>query len=173
VIAEVAALAAQGVTAERGGHRLRTAPSAGALYPVETCLHARNVEGLGPGIYRFRPESFDLELLRDRACPAELTEAALGQGMAGRAAVTFIWSAVIARCRWKYRQRAYRYIYLDAGHIAQNLALAAEAYGLGCCMIGAFFDDRVNALIGVDGMDETALYLAAVGPKAGDRDPGA
>jgi SagB-type dehydrogenase family enzyme len=155
--------AAQGITDRHGEHSFRTAPSAGALYPVETYLSIRRVAGLRAGIYHFRPLSFDLEFLRDRDHSRDLAAAALRQAMVMSAQVTFVWSAVVGRCRWKYRQRAYRYIYLDAGHVAQNLALAAEAYGLGCCMVGAFYDDHVNALLGIDGTEETVLYMAAVG----------
>jgi SagB-type dehydrogenase family enzyme len=79
------------------------------------------------------------------------------------AQVTFIWSAVMARSKWKYRQRAYRYIYIDAGHIAENLYLAGEALGLGVCGIGALFDDMVNELVGLDGFKETVVYMATVG----------
>jgi len=77
--------------------------------------------------------------------------------------------AVIPRCRQKYRQRAYRYIYLDCGHIAQNLYLSATALNLGCCSIAAFFDDEVNELVGVDGREETVIYLATVGRKLGEK----
>jgi SagB-type dehydrogenase family enzyme len=77
----------------------------------------------------------------------------------------------VERSRWKYRQRAYRYIYLDAGHMAQNLYLVAEAIGLGVCAIGAFFDDKVNSIIGVDGLEETAIYLATVGWLVGRERP--
>jgi SagB-type dehydrogenase family enzyme len=70
---------------------------------------------------------------------------------------------VVERTKWKYRERGYRYIYLDAGHIGQNLYLAAASLGLGCCTIGAFYDDEVNQLIGVDGQQETVVYLGAVG----------
>ncbi len=83
--------------------------------------------------------------------------------MVADAQVCFIWTAVVERSKWKYRQRAYRYIYMDAGHIAQNLYLAATALGLGVCSIGAFYDDRVNALLGLDGIRETTVYLASVG----------
>ena len=85
--------------------------------------------------------------------------------MLKRAAVVFIWSAIVKRCTFKYRQRGYRYIYLDAGHIGQNLSLAAEELGLGCCMVGAFYDDEVNKLLHLDGKDETVIYLGAVGKK--------
>jgi SagB-type dehydrogenase family enzyme len=75
----------------------------------------------------------------------------------------FVWTAIFERSKWKYKQRAYRYVYLDAGHIAQNLALAAVSIELGSCQIGAIFDEEVNALIGVDGVNESAIYLSLVG----------
>lgn len=155
--------ATQGLTARHGEFMLRTSPSAGALYPVETYLYARAVDGLNQGIYHFRPYSFDLEFLREGDFSRPLAEALLGQSMVMKAQVTFIWSSVVDRAKWKYRQRAYRYIYLDAGHIGQNLYLAAEALQLGVCAIGAFFDNQVNTLVGIDGIDETVIYLAAVG----------
>jgi len=155
--------ATQGITAVAAGYQLRAAPSAGGLYPIETYLFARAIDGLERGFYHFRPNAFDLECVKAGDFAAELAEAALGQEMVAYAQVTFVWTAVVARSKWKYRQRAYRYIYLDAGHIAQNLYLAGAAVGLGVCGIGAFFDDRVNALIGVDGIEETVLYLASVG----------
>ena len=95
--------------------------------------------------------------------PRDVAEAALGQTVVLAAQVTFIWTAVVERSRWKYRQRAYRYLYLDAGHVGENLYLAAGALGLGCCAIGAFYDDRANGIIGVDGAEETVIYLATVG----------
>jgi len=155
--------ATQGITEKRGDSLFRTAPSAGGLFPVETYLNARSVEGLEPGIYHFRPGMFDLEFLRKGEFSRTLAEAALGQGIVATAQVTFVWSAVLPRSKWKYRQRAYRYIYLDAGHICQNLYLAGEALGLGVCAIGAFFDDDANEIIGVDGTDETVIYMATVG----------
>ena len=155
--------ATQGVTARYGEVLFRTAPSAGGLYPVETYLLIRAVEGLEPGIYHFRPQTFDLEFLKKGDLARDLAEAALGQTMVMAAQVTFIWTAIVERSRWKYRQRAYRYIYLDAGHIGQNLYLAAGALGLGVCAIGAFYDDKANSIIGVDGVEETAIYMATVG----------
>lgn len=156
-------VATQGITHYEGGYGFRSAPSAGALYPIETYIVARAVEGLGEGIYHFRPHRFDLELVKPGDFSWALAEAALGQWMIADAQATFVWSAVVERGKWKYRERAYRYIYIDAGHIAQNLYLAGTAAGLGVCAIGAFFDDSVNSLIGLDGTTETVLYLATVG----------
>ncbi len=155
--------ATQGITEKYGDTLFRTAPSAGGLFPIETYINIRFVEGLEEGIYHFRPGKFDLEFLKKGEFSRMLAEAALGQGIVAAAQATFIWSAILARSKWKYRQRAYRYIYLDAGHICQNLYLAGEAIGLGVCAIGAFFDDDVNQIINVDGSDETVIYMATVG----------
>jgi SagB-type dehydrogenase family enzyme len=159
----------QGMTAKEGGWYFRAAPSAGGLYPIETYILARAVEGLDRGIYHFRPHVFDLEFIKAGSFATVLADAALGQEMIREAQATFIWTAIVVRSAWKYRQRAYRYIYMDAGHIAQNLYLAGTAAGLGVCAVGAFFDDRVNGLIEVDGVEEATVYLAAVGwPKTGE-----
>lgn len=155
--------ATQGITSREGSYFFRSAPSAGGLYPVETYLLVRAVDGLEPGIYHFRPHMFDLELLKKGNMARELAEAALGQDLIVHAQVTFIWTALAARGKWKYRERAYRYFYLDAGHICQNLYLAGTALDLGVCAIGAFYDKRVNTLVGVDGVEETAIYLASIG----------
>jgi SagB-type dehydrogenase family enzyme len=155
--------ATQGITADFEDISYRTTPSAGALYPIETYLNVRFIEGLEPGIYHFRPHLFDLEYLRNGDHSDKLSKAALNQDIIKSAQVTFIWTAVIARSKWKYLQRAYRYIYLDSGHIGQNLSLSAEALELGSCGIGAFFDEEVNKIINVDGTNETVLYMAAVG----------
>jgi SagB-type dehydrogenase family enzyme len=93
----------------------------------------------------------------------ELVVAGIGQEMLGRAPVCFVLSALFQRTRWKYRERAYRYILLEAGHIGQNLYLAATSMGLGGCAVGAFLDDKLNTLLGLDGEEEAALYLIPVG----------
>jgi SagB-type dehydrogenase family enzyme len=156
-------VATQGITRREGNYGFRSAPSAGGLYPIETYMLVRAVEGLEEGFYHFRPHMFDVEFIRPGNFSWALAQAALEQTMVVDAQVTFLWSAVVGRSKWKYRERAYRYIYIDAGHIAQNLYLAGTAAGLGVCAIGAFFDDRVNGLVGIDGTEETVLYLAAVG----------
>ncbi len=155
--------ATQGFTAVADGWHFRAVPSAGGLYPIETYILSRDVEGLYQGIYHFRPHKFDLEFIRRGDFSRQLAEAALGQVMIAEAQTTFIWTAVVERSTWKYRQRAYRYIYMDAGHIAQNLYLAGTAAGIGVCAVGAFFDDQVNNLIEVDGVREIAVYMACAG----------
>jgi SagB-type dehydrogenase family enzyme len=156
--------AAQGITLTGRHYLLRTAPSAGALYPVETYLAAYRVERLDSGFWHLNIQNFELELLSAGDFRRALVEAGLGQNFLGTASVAFIWTGILNRAMCKYRERAIRYLFLDAGHICQNLMLAATALGLGCCPVGAFFDEEVEHLIGVDGHDEVALYLAAVGP---------
>jgi len=163
---ELAALvwATQGVTLASSNYLLRTAPSAGALYPVETYLTVHKVEEMEPGIWHLNLPEFSLELLKEVDSRQPLVHACLGQRFMGEASVDFIWTGILNRAMWKYRERAIRYIFLDAGHICQNLTLAATALNLGCCPVGAFFDDEVERLVGIDGIEEVALYLAAVGP---------
>jgi len=155
--------ATQGLTEGMGSPWYRTVPSAGALHPIDTYLVVNRVEEVPSGIYYFQVEDFSLREKKIGDFSRPIASAALGQEMALTAAVVFVWVAVIDRCRQKYRQRAYRYIYLDCGHIGQNLYLAATAMNLGCCTIGAFFDDEVNALLEVDGQEETTIYLATIG----------
>jgi SagB-type dehydrogenase family enzyme len=153
----------QGVTMESMGHEFRATPSAGALYPVETYLIIHNAEEIDPGTYHYGVQNHELEQLKLGDFRDEVARAALDQDMAFSANVVFIWTAVFARSKWKYSQRAYRYVYLDAGHIAQNLALAAVSHGLGTCQIAALYDEEVNSLLDVDGEEESVLYMTVVG----------
>jgi SagB-type dehydrogenase family enzyme len=155
--------AAQGVTATQHGYALRTAPSAGALYPIETYVIVHAVETIAPGIYHYDVRAHALEQIKTGDFRLAVAQAALDQDMAYEAGLVFVWTALFQRSKWKYGQRAYRYVYLDAGHIAQNVALAAVALGLGSCQIGALYDDEVNALLGVDDKTESTIYMTVVG----------
>jgi SagB-type dehydrogenase family enzyme len=155
--------ATQGITRLREGFAFRAAPSAGALYPIETYLVVHNVEGTAPGLYHYGIERHELEQLQVGDLRMAAAQAALDQEMVYHANVLFVWTGLFERSKWKYRQRAYRYVYLDAGHIAENLALAAVALGLGSCQIAALYDDEANALLGVDGIEESAVYMSIVG----------
>ena len=114
-----------GIVRQEHGYQFRTAPSAGALYPIETYLVVNNVEELQEGIYHYGIRSHELEVLNKGSFGKAVCRAGLDQVMCAEAAVVFIWSAIFDRSKFKYGQRAYRYIYLDAGHMAENLALAA------------------------------------------------
>jgi SagB-type dehydrogenase family enzyme len=155
--------ASTGIQRVEGDYAFRTAPSAGALYPIETYLVANNVEGIDKGVYHYGVEKHLLEELRKGDVGEECALAALGQKMCATAPLVFIWTAIFHRTKWKYKERAYRYVYLDAGHIAGNLALAAVSIGLGSCQIGALYDDEVNRIIDVDGTRESTVYMSAVG----------
>jgi SagB-type dehydrogenase family enzyme len=155
--------ASTGISRTEGGYEFRTAPSAGALYPIETYLVVNNVEEIDPGVYHYNIQNHYLELLKEGDCAVQTAQAALGQRMCADAPVVFIWTAIFQRMKWKYDQRAYRYIYLDAGHIAENLALTATSLGLGSCQIGALYDDEVNQIIDVDGTEESVIYMSVVG----------
>jgi SagB-type dehydrogenase family enzyme len=155
--------ASTGIQRIEEGYEFRTAPSAGALYPIETYMVVNNVKALESGVYHYSIKSNQLELLQRRDFSRQIAAAALGQAMCATASAVFIWTAVFERSKWKYGQRAYRYIYLDAGHIAENLALAAVSLSLGTCEIGALYDDHVNAIIGIDGTEESTICMATVG----------
>jgi SagB-type dehydrogenase family enzyme len=124
-------------------------------------IHA--VEEIEPGVYHYGVERHELDQLKIGDFRAEIAQAALDQEMAARANVVFVWTAIFERSKWKYGQRAYRYVYLDAGHTAQNVAIGAVALGLGSCQIAALYDDEANALLGVDGVEESTIYMTAVG----------
>ena len=155
--------ASQGITAEQFGYKFRTTPSAGALYPVETYLVINNVEEIPQGVYHYAVEDHRLEQIKKGDYRVTVARAALDQKVAYEAGLVFIWTAIYARCKWKYKQRAYRYIYLDAGHIAQGVALASVALGLGSCQIGAIYDEEADDLLGLDGNDEGTIYFSVVG----------
>jgi len=160
--------AAQGLTEPHRG--FRAAPSAGALYPIELYPVVRDVVGLEPGIYHYAVQEHALahgcthpQWVQAGDWHTGVMQAGLGQSVLGRAAVCFVLSAIFQRTRWKYRERAYRYVLLEAGHVGQNLCLAATGLGLGACTVGAFDDDDLNELLGLDGQEEAALYIIAVG----------
>lgn len=153
--------AAQGITAP--GREYRAAPSAGALYPIELYPVVHDVDGLEAGLYHYAVQEHALELLEPADLRAAVTRAGLGQDFLGRSNVCFVLSALFQRTRWRYRERTYRYVMLEAGHIGQNLYLAATAMGLGACAVGAFLDGELNQLLRIDGREEAAIYLVSVG----------
>lgn len=154
--------AATGITSSQGH---RAAPSAGALYPIETYVAVRRVDGIDPGVYHVDVRAQALEPVRDGSAAGDLMVAGLGQDFLRRAPVVLILTGRFQRSRWKYRERHYRYVCWEGGHVTQNVYLAAETLGLGACMVGAFFDGMVNDVIGVDGRQEAALGVIALGPR--------
>jgi SagB-type dehydrogenase family enzyme len=159
--------AAQGVRrVSKRPATLRTVPSAGARHAFETYLLIHRVEGLAPGLYRYA--AIEHALVPVELSPevnSRLTMACQDQSQVANSAVTFFWDAVIERMTWRYPERGYRYILLDAGHVCQNLYLAAEALGCGVCAIAAYDDDLVNQALGLDGSTQFVVYIASLGKK--------
>ena len=142
----------------------RTVPSAGARHPFETYLAVIKVDGLNPGIYRYIALQHKLIFIHGvDGLETTLTQATLGQTFCGRCAVVFFWAALPYRMEWRYRMKAAKAILLDAGHLAQNLYLACEALGLGTCGIGAYIQESIDEMLGIDGENELVVYLAPVG----------
>lgn len=158
--------ATQGLKEKLPHATLRTVPSAGARHPFDTYLAVTNVSGLKPGLYRYLALTHKLVLVReDSNIGEEVAVACINQKWIAKAAVTFLWVAVPYRTTWRYSERGWRYIFLDAGHICQNLYLACEAIAAGGCAVDAFDDDALNQLLGLDGKERLVLYAAALGHK--------
>lgn len=157
----------QGVQETMPGHAtLRPVPSAGARHAFETYLLVNNVEGLNPGIYFFIASDHTLIHVNDSADTVDLvTIGCHGQGFVRSSGATFMWVAVPYRMTWRYTQRGYRYLHLDAGHVCQNLYLASETMNCGVCAIAAFDDDMMNQILNIDGETQFIIYLATVGKK--------
>jgi len=151
--------AAQGTTGDDGK---RTAPSAGALYPLEIYVVAGDVRGIPSGVYRFEPETHELAPVADGDIRKELSEAALGQEAIENAAASIVICAVFSRTREKYGRRADKYVYVEVGHAAQNVYLQAVPLGLGTVMIGAFDANEVRWLSEMR-RDERPVAIMPVG----------
>jgi len=154
--------AAQGTT-DRAGHR--TAPSAGALYPLEIFLLAGEVDGIAQGIYRYLPADHTLSLHRSGDQRNELQMAALNQSAIGDGAVVILLTAIFERTEVKYGPRSAQYIHIEVGNVAQNIYLQSTALDLGTVFIGAFYEDQVKAAIGLEGAEEP-LGIMPVGSKS-------
>lgn len=141
--------AAQGVTGKDG--RLRTAPSAGALYPLDVyvVVGGHGVEGMNPGVYHYVPPSHQLESVASGDLRDGMAAACLGQSWMARAPVSFVVTAEYKRSEIKYGPRAERYCSIEAGHVGQNIFLQAEALGLAAGIVGAFDDERLARLLGL------------------------
>jgi SagB-type dehydrogenase family enzyme len=145
---------------------LRNVPSAGARHAFETFLLINRVESLDLGIYRYIASKNQLlPLIIDGTIASKVKNAAYKQSMVEKCAVTFIWVADVYRMTYRYGERGYRYLHLDAGHVCQNLYLAAENINCGVCAIAAFHDAEFNNLLNLDGINQFIIYLASVGKK--------
>lgn len=146
-----------------GGAFYRTVPSAGGLFPLEVYALAREVSGMTDGIYHYNVRSHSLELLREGSWFAELDQAMVSAPFIFNANLIFFVSAVFKRSQKKYGPRGYRYILLEAGHIAQNLCLVAAEHKLASLCMGGYTDHLLNRFLGFDGIKEGVVYSVAVG----------
>ncbi len=164
-LAEIGQLlwAAQGITSPEG---LRTAPSAGALYPLETVVVAGRVAGLAPGIYRYAPSGHAVQRIAAGDVRTALARAALDQQWIQSAPAVIVFSAIEKRTTGKYGNRGLSYIYIEVGHAAQNVFLQAEALGLGAAAVGAFDEKEIAGLLRLP-TEQRPLYLMPVGKPAG------
>lgn len=157
----------QGVREIMEGHAtFRTVPSAGARHAFETYILANHIEGVTPGLYRYA--ALEHKLIETDLNPAiadQITAGCFGQRFVRTSAATFVWVAVPYRMTWRYGERGYRYLHLDAGHVCQNLYLSAESIDCGVCAIAAFDDDRMDELLRLDRELAFTIYVATVGKK--------
>jgi SagB-type dehydrogenase family enzyme len=151
--------AAQGVTEKWGG---RTAPSAGALYPLEIYLVVGKVKELEPGLYHYDPEKHAVSQKKEGDLREKLTQASLGQDEILRAPATLVITAVYERTQKKYHQRGVQYVHMEVGSAGENIYLQAESLGLGTVFIGAFEDEEVKKALEIS---EEPLGIMPVGKK--------
>jgi len=162
-------LAGYGVThaldSPDGAHTLplRAVPSGGALYPLELYLAAQRVEGLDPGLYHFDPLRNGLETIRVGIDAADVAALSTYPEIVAGCAALLLVAAVFGRSRFKYALRAYRFALIEAGHVGQNVLLAAAALGLAAVPLGGYYDRRADEFLGLDGVNESTLYTVAVG----------
>ncbi|MPZ71618.1 MAG: SagB/ThcOx family dehydrogenase [Nitriliruptorales bacterium] len=141
----------------------RTHPSSGALYPIEVYPVVHNVQSVPQGVYHYGIRDHALERVRSGDFRVPVVRQGLLQEFLGECNVVLFLTVIFQRMRFKYRDRTYRYGLIEAGHLGQNVYLAAESMGLGACAIGAFLDDEMNRMLGVDGRNEAAVYMLSVG----------
>ena len=154
----------QGIRAKSGQNYFRTVPSAGNRHAFDTYIAVFHVDDLEKGIYRYLPESHQIVLQNtEDNLEEKLSKACKDQTFVSKASVTFIWVAIPYRMEWRYALAAHKSILLDAGHICQNLYLAAESIDYGSCAIGNYDQNLLDNLLAVDGEDEFSVYLCAVG----------
>jgi len=156
--------AAQGTTDPSGK---RTAPSAGALYPLEVYVVVGNVKDVARGVYKYEPQQHELVRVLDGEQRKALAEAALNQQSIAQGAIDIVITAIYERTTKKYSDRGIRYVHMEAGHAAQNVYLQAVAMNLGMVVIGAFYDDQVKEVLNLP-ENEEPLYIMPVGRKTND-----
>ena len=160
---------AYGVTREGSGsfpRSLRVVPSGGALYPLEIFFHSARIKGLRAGLYHYNPSESRVRLLREGDETRRIAKAMVQTEVALNAALIVFITAFFERSVFKYKDRGYRFVLLEAGHVAQNLNLVSNALGLGALNIGGFFDREIDDFLGLDGVTHSTIYMVAIGKPA-------
>ena len=141
----------------------RTVPSGGALYPLEIFVHAQNVDGLPPGLYQYNPSHNHLSCLRKGDQTSQIAQAVVQPSVIQESSIHIFLTAIFQRSTFKYGDRGYRFVFLEAGHVAQNLNLVSSALGLGTLNIGGYFDREIDDWLGIDGVEFATVYMLAIG----------
>jgi SagB-type dehydrogenase family enzyme len=144
-------------------HARRTVPSAGGLYPLELYVVAERVESLPRGLHHYDPKRHSLEELSRGSQLAVFASGLIDEDMIHGCSAIVLLSAMFWRSRFKYGLRGYRFALLEAGHVGQNILLAAAALGVGACPVGGFYDRTVNEALDLDGVNEAILYCVVLG----------
>jgi SagB-type dehydrogenase family enzyme len=152
-----------GISTDRWGNAVRNAPSSGALYPIEAYAVVHNVVGLAPGVYHYGVQHHTLAQIKSADLRDTVVQQGLQQAFLGQCNVVIFLTMIMQRMRPKYQDRSYRYGLIEAGHLGQNIYLAATSMGLGACAIGAYMDDAINDMLGIDGVEEFSVYMLSVG----------
>jgi SagB-type dehydrogenase family enzyme len=163
---------AYGVTRDNKGttapRPFRAAPSAGALYPLEIFFHSVEGEQLKAGLYHYNPIQNNLRLIQEGDATSKISQAMVQTEIPLKASLMMFITAVFERTTFKYADRGYRFIFLEAGHVAQNMNLVATALGLGSINIGGYFDREIDDFLGIDGLTHSTIYMIAVGRDSAD-----
>jgi SagB-type dehydrogenase family enzyme len=148
----------------------RVVPSGGALYPLELYFYSSHVDGLAPGIYHYNAVLHDLRFLRPGDFSEQIERGLVEPALARGASLLVFTTAIFERSVFKYGDRGYRFVLLEAGHVAQNMNLAVTALGLGCVNMGGYFDRNIDSFLEIDGLTHSCIYMMAVGGAANSRD---
>ena len=141
----------------------RTVPSGGALYPLEMYVHVKNVEGLPPGLYHFNPAQNSICCLLEGDQTAHIAQAVVQPAVIKESAIQVFLTAIFERSTFKYGDRGYRFVLIEAGHVAQNMNLVSTSLGLGLLNIGGFFDREIDDWLSIDGITHSTVYMLALG----------
>lgn len=142
----------------------RVAPSGGALYPIEPFVYCRSVQDIDPGLYHFSVSEGHLRRINSSAAMSDEIANAFQQSELARvASAILLMAGFFARSTFKYGERAYRFVLIEAGHIGQNIALVSTGLGLSCVTVGGFFDRALDATLNFDGVWQSVIYSVLIG----------